>query len=545
MRSRLLLLLLSAYGFFAMEALCRQAADPSQLRGNGYTVAGTVLQRISKQPLKHVQVSLTSVEHRNRQLFYVTPDTGQFAFSGLAPGKYSLAAQLHGFTQAFRGNEDYSTAIVVGPTLDSEHITFFLDAPAAISGSVVDEQGEPVRDAQVLLLHRGIFSGRARTVMETQAGSDSSGRFHFGHLRPGTYFVAVTARPWYAPNSPVQVPPGNSGKDGNTAELDLAYPVTYYPDAVDPASASPITLRQAGAAELAITLRAVPALRVEVNAPPQQNINFGISAVGPGDVLLPINAVQFADENRRGLLGLAPGHYVLALQRFDPRSGSLRSSGTKTIDLTSNSTLDVNDLPNTTVSGKVRVEGAERPNGLGVWLVNANSGQATGASTAGDGSFEVEQGSISPGQYQVRLGNTPELYIKSIAVQGADYSNGTLVVAERASVQMSIVAAKGLTRVNGIAIKDGKPFAGAMVLLLPQGANQGGYIPRDQTDSDGTFTLNFASPGRYALIAIDNGRNLAYRDAAVVKPYLEQAQIIEVPLQRDADVKATVQHRRP
>jgi hypothetical protein len=84
-----------------------------------------------------------------------------------------------------------------------------------------------------------------------------------------------------------------------------------------------------------------------------------------------------------------------------------------------------------------------------------------------------------------------------------------------------------------------------MVLLVPQNANEIAYIPRDQSDSDGTFTLNFAAPGRYALIAIDNGREFAYRDASVIKPYLEQAQIIDVPLQRDASVKVTVQHRRP
>jgi Carboxypeptidase regulatory-like domain len=544
-RSRWLLLLLSTYAFFIVKAASQQASNPSPAPGNGYTVAGIVLQRGSNQPLKHVQVALTSVEHRDRQLFYITSGNGQFVFSGLAPGKYSLEAQLHGFAQAFHGNEDYSTAIVVGPALDSEHIRFFLDIPAAISGSVVDQDGEGVRDAQVFLFHRGVFSGRYRTIMQAQANTDSSGTFHFGQLRSGTYFVAVSARPWYALNSPMQGQAENSGQNGNASELDVAYPVTYYPDALDPSTAAPITLSQGGVADLTITLRAVPALRIEVNASSQQNLNFGISAVGPGDVPIPINAGQFGDENRRGLLGLAPGHYVVTLQRFDPRSGSLRSGGTKTIDLTANSTLDLNDLPTTTISGKVSMEGSEHPDGLSVWLVNINSRSATGGSVAPDGSFKVERGSISPGQYELRLGNTPEFYIKSIAVTGAEYSNALLNVAEGASIQISIVAAKGLTHVKGVAIKDDKPFPGAMVLLIPQNANPGGYIPRDQSDSDGTFILNFAAPGRYALVAIDNGRNLAYRDASAIKPYLEQAQIIDVPLQADAAVKVNVQHRRP
>src|SRR5207248_8430746 len=113
------------------------------------------------------------------------------------------------------------------------------------------------------------------------------------------------------------------------------------------------------------------------------------------------------------------------------------------------------------------------------------------------------------------LANTQELYIKSVAVNGAEQPGRAFDVTEGASVQVSIVAAKGLTRLNGIAMKDDKPFPGAMVLLLPRDSNHGGFIPRDQSDSDGTFTLNLVEPGRYTLIAIDDGRGLAYRDATV------------------------------
>jgi hypothetical protein len=543
MCSRLLLSLLSVYTFFAAKGVCQQPAGPSQSQVAGYAVAGIVLQRGSNQPLKHVQVSLTSVEHRDRQFFYITRDDGQFAFSGVSAGKYTLQAQMHGFAQIFRGNEGYSTAIVVGPALDSQHITFLVDKPAAISGTVIDEEGEPVRDAQVFLFRRGIFSGRRGTIMETQANTDSSGAFHFGHLTPGTYFVAVSAHPWYAPNSPFQVPSKNSGQNASSPELDVAYPVTYYADSLDASGASPIALSQGGAVELSIALRAVPALRLEANASSQHGLNFSVSAAGPGDVLLPINAPQFREENRQGVLGLAPGHYVVTLQRFE--QGSVGRVSTKAVDLTANSTLDLNDLPSTSVSGQVRIEGNDRPDGLAVWLVNVNSGRATGGSVASDGSFKVEQGSISPGQYEIRLGNTPEFYIKSIALKGAEYSNTLVNIAEGASVQISIVAAKGLTRVNGIAIKDEKPFPGAMVLLLPHDTKQGAYVRRDQSDSDGTFTLTPAPPGRYSLVAIDDGRNLAYRDASVIKPYLEQAPIVDLPPGTDAHLRVNVQHRRP
>jgi Carboxypeptidase regulatory-like domain len=544
MHSHVSLALFAICALLPANALCQRPPDPPHAGGNGFSVAGVVVQSGSNQALKHVQVSLISVEHRDTQLSCVTSENGQFTFSGLAAGKYSLQAQLHGFAQAYRENEDYSTAIVVGPNLNSEHITFLFDAPAAISGTVMDLEGDPIRDAQVFLFHRGISSGRHRTMMQAQTNTDSSGAFHFGQLRPGTYFVAVSARPWYAVNSPVQVQSDqNSGQSAGAAELDVAYPVTYYPDSLDAAGASPITLSQGGSAELSIALRPVPALHLDLNTnTPQQGMNVRVFAAGPGDAQLPTNAVQFNQENRQEILGLAPGHYVLTLDHFE--QGSTGNSRTKAIDLTSNATLDLDDLPKTSVSGQVQLEGAERPNGLSVWLVNVNSGRATGGSVAGDGSFKLGYGSVSPGQYAIRLGNTPELYIKSVAVQGADYSRGILNVVEGAAIQMSVVVAKGLARVNGMAIKDGKPFPGAMVLLFPQGAQEGGYIPRDQSDSDGTFTLQLTPPGRYALVAIDDGRGLAYRDSSIIAPYLQQAPVINVPLPANASVKVNVQPRR-
>src|SRR5205085_9298848 len=115
-------------------------------------------------------------------------------------------------------------------------------------------------------------------------------------------------------------------------------------------------------------------------------------------------------------------------------------------------------------------EGGEVPgDGPAVSLVSSQQSQAVGYTRVGaNGSFHISSGGISPGKYQVRLANTRELYIKSIASTGAAYSRGILDVLEGASIQLRIVAALGVSAVNGIALKDGKPFAGAMILLLPQ-----------------------------------------------------------------------------
>ena len=164
---------------------------------NTFTVSGVLIEHGTNQPVKYANVLLSPVEHRDRQIAYRTGDDGRFLFTNLAAGKYSLEARIHNSAQALDEHEGYATAIAVGSNLDSEHIVFALAQRATIKGSVVDEDGEPVRDAQVFLLHRGIFDGRFQVALQTQPNTTPSGTFHFAHLRPGTYFVAVSARPWF------------------------------------------------------------------------------------------------------------------------------------------------------------------------------------------------------------------------------------------------------------------------------------------------------------------------------------------------------------
>ncbi|MGC2659950.1 MAG: carboxypeptidase-like regulatory domain-containing protein, partial [Bryobacteraceae bacterium] len=90
----------------------------------------------------------------------------------------------------------------------------------------------------------------------------------------------------------------------------------------------------------------------------------------------------------------------------------------------------------------------------------------------------------------------------------------------------------------------GVPCPAAMILLLPADGNPD-LIRRDQSDSDGTFTLPDVLPGRYTLVAIDNGHDLAYQDRAVMEKYLAQGQTVEIPLKNTAQITVKVQPRLP
>lgn len=508
-----------------------------------FTISGTIVEHATNRALGGVLVILSPNAARDQQLTVITGADGRFTFTNLSAAKYSLLAQRRGEReiQGYLGEEGFSTGVVTGPGFQTENLVFPLDAPASIAGTVVDENGEPIRQANVILLRKWVSGGRQQVNQAEQKMTGSSGRFRFSHLSPGTYFLAVQARPWYAQN-PGPAPDGSQPE--NARELDVAYPVTYYGDTINGAAAAPITLAEGASLTVQIDLRAVPAIHVPITGVDMsQGINASASVEGPGGVQIQAGAPLTGFNNMYELTGLAPGRYVVQLQSFIQGGSQVHLQ--RMVDLATGSTLSLQDTSSTSVSGQVLFDGVDRPTrGAGVVLVDGE--QQYMAFIQQDGSFSFPAaGNPLPGRCEVYVQNIPEGYVKSVTAKGAAVSGGTVEITDGSSVQLSVVVGKGVrSKLNGIALKNGKPMAGAMVLLLPQDLNRSLLIRRDQSDSDGTFTLPEIVPGRYILFAIDDGRDLPYQDPAVMKPYLAGGQIIDMPLTSDAPVKVNVLSRQ-
>src|ERR1019366_2124067 len=139
---------------------CAPAALRAQSVGSGeFRVAGTVVNKIGGQPLAGARVLLGDARNRENVQSMVTTDDGRFAFAARA-GKYSLTAEKRGFlTTAYNGHEQFSTAIVTGAGFDTESLVIHLAPNAVLRGKVIDEAGEPVRNATVTLYTESHESG--------------------------------------------------------------------------------------------------------------------------------------------------------------------------------------------------------------------------------------------------------------------------------------------------------------------------------------------------------------------------------------------------
>lgn len=79
-------------------------------------------------------------------------------------------------------------------------------------------------------------------------------------------------------------------------------------------------------------------------------------------------------------------------------------------------------------------------------------------------------------------------------------------------------------------------------MLVPQDPGHNlDFIRRDQSDSDGSFTLNYALPGNYTVIAIENGWDLEWLKAETLNPYLREGTGVQVHSRETLNIKVKVQ----
>jgi protocatechuate 3,4-dioxygenase beta subunit len=270
-------------GLTILQSCAGQAAQgqnrvpqESSQDGQTFRIAGTVVSATTGAPLSQARISIAETKDRGKVVSMITSEDGHFEFSQLKAGKYSLQGAKRGFiASAYEQHEQYSTAIVTGAEFSTEKLVLRLTQMALITGHVLDEFGDPVRSARVALYFENHSAGMTRIVRINTSTSDDRGFYDFSLLRPGKYYVSVTAKPWYAIHPNTAAAP-SLGQPVSSA-LDVAYPTTYYSGATEADRATPIEVQGGDRQQIEIHLNPAPALhvffRVPQNGPDQAN-NF-------------------------------------------------------------------------------------------------------------------------------------------------------------------------------------------------------------------------------------------------------------------------------
>jgi protocatechuate 3,4-dioxygenase beta subunit len=525
------LLLVHSIAFLAAQDLAAQV----QAANAPFRIAGVVVSLTGGNPLAHARVTIIDDKNPERRQSMVTGEDGRFDFK-VGTGKYALQGTKRGYiASAYEQHEQFSTAIVTGADLDTEHLLFRLAPSAVLSGKILDELGDPVRHATVSLYREDRRVGVGRILKTGADSTDDQGAYEFSSLDAGTYFISVTAKPWYA-NHPRSSEQGSaeSATDNRLSvvdrSLDVAYPITYFGDSTEPDDATPIPIRGGDHLQADVHLNPVPALHLLFRVP--ENGERGISVPMlqrpsfDGVDTVQTDGMQQVSPGVFEINGVAPGRYSVRT----PGSGDGNEANEINLS-TDGQELNVPGAEaGANIKATVQLAGETKlPGHLGIAL--RNSKMRVVAWQEVDAKSEAEFQDVAPGKYEVLAFAQPKQYsVAKISSTGSEIAGHILNVTAGSSLAVSLSLVGGAVNVEGFAKRAGKAAPGAMVVLVPKDPeSHRDLFRRDQSDQDGSFSLRSVVPGSYMIVAIENGWDLDWSRPGVIAHYAEHGKTVTVP----------------
>ena len=169
-----------------------QQGQPTTQTPNTAVISGVVTVE-SGGPLRRARVNLTAPELRGGRMT-MTGDQGEYSFSALPAGRYSITASKAAYIDTPYGAKKPGrpgTPIQLAAGGKVERANIVLPKGSVITGVVVDDNGEPAPRTQVRVMKYVMRTGE-KTLQ--QAGSDQTddrGMYRIYGLQPGDYLVSA------------------------------------------------------------------------------------------------------------------------------------------------------------------------------------------------------------------------------------------------------------------------------------------------------------------------------------------------------------------
>jgi hypothetical protein len=327
--------------------------------------------------------------------------------------------------------------------------------------------------------------------------------------------------------------------------------MTFFPGVIEPASASVIHLTRGEKYVASFNLQPVPALHLKIPVPAGQenSTSYRLEQHMFDGTVVPVPTQSMRlPSGELEIHGIAPGHYTLIANNMapfepgSPRGPAVVSTLRSEIDALGNGVIEGKAVAHAALKAKIHLDpGVTIPSRSFLQLFDFQTRQSVFEQVPENGEIEFKQ-NVPPGSYEISMSSNGSSFIRSITAAGARTNGRTVVIKGAAPVNLDITVGKGEGQITGVALRDGQPLAGVMVVAVPSDpAHNQVLFRRDQSDSDGTFTLPNVVPGDYTLLAIENGWDLQWLKPEVLKPYLAQGEALQVKQSGKYEVKLKVQ----
>ncbi len=485
------------------------------------SVAGVAINSSNGEPVRKATVILRAEDEAAGTSYVTDSDgNGRFSIEDVAPGAYAVSADRQGFmleANGAPGAPPPSLKVEAGQSVIDVRIK--LVPLGAIAGRVLDDDGDPVRGAQVEAMAYTYQAGKRRLSAVEQVSANDKGEFRLFGLRSDTFFLRAAGRNRrrFAPSDSI---PGSSTP-------------TFFPSTTDAAHASPIELAVGAQLRgLDIRLRSEKHYSVRGKLPElKQGVQrmLQIAPRGGGDGSLYYSQGQ--DNETFVFMDLRPGSYVVTGTIVDGDKQTVARQAVEVVNADVEG-LTLNFVSPIEVSGSVRVEGTlRRPlDNLHVSLQGDSAVRMaqSSAEVKSDGSFVIPV--VLPDVYEIAIGPLPGAYVKSIRFGDEEAPDGRIDLT-KGSASVAVLLATDVGEVEGSVKKaNGDPAARVRVTLIAYGSHLGrtDLANFGFADEQGKFHLRSVAPGEYKVFAWEDVPAGAPQDPEFRKPFEKQAVAVKM-----------------
>lgn len=497
----------------------------------------------------------------------VTDQTGSFIFERLPAGQFHLSVSHSQYLAMNYGQRRYGGQGATVPLADGEKATLkiTMERGAVITGTVIAQDGEPQRHAQVRLMRYTRNNGVRRLQAQNAVGTDDRGVYRVFGLQPGDYLIAATPNPSDAMNmerfnaqnniieraiadGPV-TPPGRQGGPAyvtvtlppqsaiNQAPPPPLYLPTYAPGATSPAEATVVTVKageERTSVDVVVNQVTSTTVQVELTSPPETGVNVQYNIINDDPAGSSSDGGQRRDQNNRVFfMGLHPGKYTVIVQTVpapvafvqgQPRPAPVLAPAQKMfasvpVEVNGEQLIAVSATlrPARTVSGRV-IFNTTRPadltrSNVTVTLNPAPLGQGVffdgpqQAQVNADGTFTIT--GVIPGRYTLRA-NGAGGYLRSSSVAGQDTLDIPLEFTGERDITDAVLtmADSASSLVGTLTDASGRPVFDYTLVVASTDTRY--WLPGTRRITtirpgpDGHYSISSLPPGSYFLAAVQD-----------------------------------------
>lgn len=418
-------------------------------------------------------------------------EQGRFTFQNVAAGNYAVNSRRDGYMPTLYGATHTARALL--PVKDGEQVSgIAIQMPpcGVIAGKVVNERGEPVQNVELVALryYYGAWLWRPPVTPETPLKfyTNDLGEYRISNLVAGPYIVRAAAPPQTGGNKPA----------------GLGYPSVFYPNALSPESAEPITVASGVVSQANMTLQPGPAFRIsgmiDSNGSDQE-VCFGLAPKKFNSAVAQAvgRVVRFGRDGLFVIDDVPPGSYVLSAVICR----SAQPAAIQPLEIAGNMEgLRIQLGPGQRLSGVVKGEGVDAT-GVKLALRSPEMLACVPQSVVGaDGAFVFEH--VLPRRYSVDFaGLPPGAYVKSVKYNGRETPDSGFEIDGDATLEITL-SSQGAAQLSGsILDKSGRPAAYAMVTAIPSDDGPAESAKEVMADEKGNFVFPALRPGAYRTLA--------------------------------------------